>query len=230
MHLWPRIVKNTRTGAKGTEIKSTELTRDQINVDTLFEEFLRLKDFSCGEGIIFDDVSSWIMARKKAYAAFREKLGRDKLVDWDKLHVDYRDFLYFKHNYSWTTLYRSGLKPLSNLKKLWKLLTFVQDESISVRRRVREGLVGRYHCEGIGRNILTALLHTFDPDKYGVWNSRTEHTLALIRRKPRSTSDPGYAYQLINNELIQLQKELDTDLTTIDSLMWFISKKVQVIG
>ena len=229
MHLWPKRVKGTRRSIRGTEIEPIELTRDQINMDTLFEEFWRLKDFSCGEGIVFDDVSSWILARKKAYAVFREKLSRDKLMDWEKLRDDYRDFLYFKNNNSWTTLYRTGLKPLSNMKKLWELLTFIQNESINVRKRVRRGLIGRQHCEGIGKSILTALLHTFNPDKYGVWNSRTEDTLALIRRKPRSTSDPGYAYQLINRELIQLKEELDTDLTTIDSFMWFISKKVQII-
>lgn len=229
MHLWPKRVKGSRERTKGTEIEPVELTREQINMDTLFEEFWRLKDFSCGEGIVFDDVSSWIMARKKAYAWFREKFSRAKLVSWEKLHDDFRDFLYFKNNYSWTTLYRSGLKALSNLKRLWKLLTFIQDESIGVRRRVREGLSGRHHCQGIGRNIFTALLHTFNPDKYGVWNSRTEDTLTMIRRKPRLSSDSGYSYQLINNELIQLKNELNTELTTIDSFMWFISKKVKVI-
>ena len=229
MHLWPKYVKGNRVRRKGTEIEPVQLTREQINMGTLFEEFWRLHDFSCGEGIVFDDVTSWIMARKKAYADFREKFGQDKLVDWEKLHDDFRDFLYFKNNFSWTTLYRSGLQALSNLKRLWKLLTFIQNESIGIRRRVREGLSGRYHCKGIGRNILTALLHTFHPDKYGVWNSRTEDTLTMIRRKPRSTSDPGYNFQLINNELIQLKNELNTDLTTIDSFMWFISKKVQII-
>ncbi len=229
MHLWPKRVKGIRRGTKGTEIIPEELDRDNINMDTLFEEFLRLKNFSCGEGVIFDDVPSWIMARKQAYVTFREKLGRDKLVDWDKLHNDYRDFLYFKHNYSWTTLYRTGLRPLSNLKKLWKLLTFIQDETISVNRRVREGLAGKYHCAGLGRNILTALLHTFHSNTYGVWNNRTEHTLTLIHRKPRPTTDPGYNYQRINNELNQLTKELNTDLTTIDSLMWYISKKKPII-
>ena len=211
------------------EIAPVQLTREQINIHTLFEEFQRLRYFSPGKGIVFDDVSLWIKARKEAYAGFREKFSRDKMVDWQKFHEDFREFLYFENNYSWTTLYRRGLEALSNLKKLWELLTFLQDESIDIRIRVGEGLRGRYHCRGIGRNILTALLHTFYPDKYGVWNSRTEDTLALIRRKPRSTSDPGHNYQLINKELIQLKKELNTDLTTIDSFMWFISKKVQVI-
>jgi len=189
--MWPKRVKGIRTGtertrarARATEIEPVELTRDQINVDTIFDEFQRLKNFNCGEGIVFENVPSWIIDRKKAYAVFRDKFSREKLVDWEKLHDDYRDFLYFKHNLSWTTLYRSGLKALINLQKLWKLLTFVQDESIDVRIRVSEGLTGRYHCQGIGPNILTALLHTFNPDEYGVWNSRTIDTLDIIRRTP----------------------------------------------
>ena len=150
---------------------------------------------------------SWIFARKKAYAVFREKFSRDKLVDWEKLNEDFRDFLYFKNNLSWTTLYRSGLKALVDLKKLWKLLTFLQDETIDVEIRVREGLVGRYRTQGIGPNILTALLHTFNPDKYGVWNSRTTDTLDIIRRTPPSTSNPGHKRARLTN-LGQKDEEL----------------------
>jgi hypothetical protein len=227
MHLWPKYVKGDRVHIK--EIIPVKLTPDQININTLFEEFWRLQDFNCGEGIILPDVSSWIMERKKAYAVFREKFSQDKLVNWEKLGEDFRDFLHFKNNFSWTTLYRTGLKALNNLERLWKLLIFVQDESIDVQKRVQQGLQGGYYCQGIGKGILTALLHTFDPDKYGVWNSRTDDTLEMIRRTPSASSNIGHRYQLINNELIQLKNELNTDLTTIDSFMWFISKKVQVI-
>ena len=229
MHLWPKYVKGVRPLRKNWEIEPVELSRDQINMATLFNEFMRLQNFSCGEGVFFDDVPSWIMARKKAYATFREKFRQDRLVDWEKLREDYKDFLYFRNNMSWTTLYRTGLKALSNLEKLWKLLTFLQDESIDVQLRVRQGMQGKYYCYGIGRNILTAILHVFNPDKYGVWNSRTDDTLSMIQRKPRMRSDMGDNYTLVNDELVQLKTELNTDMTTIDSLMWFISKKVKVI-
>jgi len=228
-HLWPKFVKGPRPRKKETEIKTVSLTRDQINVHTLFAEFFRLHDFNCGEGIILDNVPLWIAGRRKVYEEFRKKFSQDKLVDWEKLTEDFRQFLYFKTNLSWTTLYRSGLKALSDLGKLWELLTFIQDESVDVQVRVRLGLQGAYHCQGIGRNILTALLHTFNPDKYGVWNSRTEDTLKIIRRTPRPIFDAGKKYLAINNELTQLGAELDTDLTTIDGFMWFISKKVKIL-
>lgn len=229
MHLWPKRIKGIRPRTEAQEIEPIELTRDQINLDTLFEEFCRLKNFSCGEGVVFDDVPSWIMARRKAYADYRGKFSRDKLVDWEKLREDYNDFLHFKNNLSWTTLYRSGLKALDHLKKLWNLLVFIQDESLDASARVQEGLIGGYQTPGIGPNILTALLHTFNPDKYGVWNSRTIDTLHIIRRTPPPTVGLGQKYELINHELIQLKNELDTDLVTIDGFMWFISKKVQMI-
>lgn len=228
-HLWPKHVRPPHSRKKETEIEPVSLTPDLINVHTLFAEYFRLHDFNCGESIVLDNVPLWIAARRKAYAEFRERFSQDKLVDWEKLDEDFRQFLYFKNNLSWTTLYRSGLKALLDLERLWKLLVFVQDESVDVEVRVRQGLQGAYYCQGIGRNILTALLHTFNPDKYCVWNSRTEDTLEIIRRAPRPTSDAGKKYVAINNALSQLGAELDTDLTTIDGFMWFISKKVKIL-
>jgi hypothetical protein len=229
-YLTPKIIKHqpSSTSGKG-EIKPEKFTRDQINVHTLFDMFLRLKDFNCGEGIFFENVPLWIAARRNAYHEFRNKFSQGKLVSWEKLSEDYRQFLYFKHNLSWTTLYRSGLQALTDIERLWKLLTFVQDETIDVETRVEQGLEGKYYCQGIGKNILTALLHTFNPDKYGVWNSRTEDTLRIIRREPSSFINLGKRYVAINGELLQLSRELDSDLPTVDGFMWFISKKVQII-
>jgi len=229
-YLRPKRVKGAHPRSKDSAIPPVELTREQINIATLFDEFMRLQHINAGEGVFFDDVPSWITERKKAYSTFRDKFRQNKLIDWEKLSEDFKEFLYFKNNMSWTTLYRAGLSALSELEKLWKLLTFLQNESVDVQLRVNEGLKGgKYYCHGIGRNILTAILHVFYTDKYGVWNSRTEHTLYLIRRMPKTTFDIGQNYKLVNNELKHLAAELSTDMTTVDSFMWFISKKVRLI-
>ena len=85
---------------------------------------------------------------------------------------------------------------------------------------------GQLHVKGIGKNILTALLHTLHPDRYGVWNNRTKQTLEILRRSPSPGHDLGSTYLTVNEKLLQLSKELDTDLTTIDGLMWYVSKRV----
>jgi hypothetical protein len=51
----------------------------------------------------------------------------------------------------------------------------------------------------------------------------------LLRRKPKQAADVGLRYVLVNQELLHLRNELDTDLTTIDSFMWYVSKIVKVI-
>ena len=88
---------------------------------------------------------------------------------------------------------------------------------------------GKEKVRGIGQGILTALLHTFYDDKYCVWNSRTQETLEILRRPPKTYSDIGKTYKEVNRELHGLAEELSTDLTTIDGFMWFISKHVRFI-
>jgi len=105
---------HTRMGSKPFSLKRRH---------TLFDMFLRLEDFNCGEGIIFNNIPFWITARRKAYNEFRNKFSQGKLVSWEQLSEDYRQFLYFKYNLSWTTLYRSGLQSLVDIERLWKLLT-----------------------------------------------------------------------------------------------------------
>jgi len=231
MFLRPKYVKETKprfTKKRATEIETLKLTRDQINVHTLFEEFMRLKDFYCGEGIVHDNVTAWIFDRENAYKEFQNKLSEEEISNPKALHDNFKDFLYFKNNLSWTTLYRSGMKALSQLARLRNLLIFLQNESIPVEDRVSQGL-GIHHVDGIGIGILTALLHTFYPDKYGVWNIRTTDTLDMIKRKPTLTSNVGGNYLLINKELKQLSEELNTSLTAIDGFMWFISKRIEII-
>ena len=231
MFLRPKYIKETKsrfTKKRATEIETLKVTRDQVNVQTLFEEFMRLKDFYCGEGIVHDNVTAWIFDRENAYKEFQKKLSKEEIGDLKALYDNFKDFLYFKNNLSWTTLYRSGTKALNQLDRLRNLLTFLQNESILVEDRVSHGL-RKYHVDGIGIGILTALLHTFYPDEYGVWNSRTADTLDIIKRKPSLTSNVGHNYLLINNELKQLSNEFNASLTTIDGFMWFISKRIEII-
>lgn len=88
-----------------------------------------------------------------------------------------------------------------------EIADFVQDETIDVETRVAQGLEGKYYCRGIGKNILTAFLHTFNPDKYGVWNNRTEDTLKILKREPKSFSNCGKRYADITDELFQFTLE-----------------------
>jgi hypothetical protein len=114
-------------------------------------------------------------------------------------------------------------------EKLSNLLFLLQDENVNIETRVSRGRGGKEKVPGIANGILTALLHTFNCEKYGVWNSRTKDTLKLLRRAPRRYQEIGAVYKEVNTKLLNLSRELKTDLTTIDGFMWYISKKVRVI-
>jgi hypothetical protein len=199
---------------------------EPVNIQTLFAEFNMLPPIVYGEGIVRQNSTLWITERRRVYKEFREKFSTDKLTSIGKLCEDYEQFLYFRNNLSWTTLYRKGLKALKEPERLWDFITFIQDESIDIRQRINKGLKGQLRVKGIGKNILTALLHTLHPDRYGVWNNRTKQTLEILRRSPSPGYDLGSTYLTVNEKLLQLSKELDTDLTTIDGLMWYVSKRV----
>jgi hypothetical protein len=210
--------------ACGIHLGRKSLSPEPFKVDGLFKEFMRLEGFTPGEGVCYDNVPLWISARKRAYAKYQEKFAASKLLVGENWRLDYKDFLYFKNNQSWTTFTRPGLEALKEPEKLRNLLIYLQEESITIEKRVQEGLQGEKHIHGVSQNILTGLLHTFHPDKYGAWNYRTDDALERIKRKPIKTTNAGKNYVSINEALTKLAKELNTDLTTIDGFMWFISK------
>ena len=109
------------------------------------------------------------------------------------------------------------------------MLFILQNEQIDVAERVRKGLHGENKIKGIGQGILTALLHTFNNEKYGVWNSRTVDTLQKLRRSPRMRFDIGEQYVEVNATLHGLAKEFNVDLTMVDGFMWFISKNYEFL-
>jgi len=226
--LRPKRLKIDRASAR-KEKKRIEIYRDHINIDSLWYEYIHLSPIDVGGGVVFKTVDSWILARKQAYTRFREKLSPDKLHDLDRILRDFKDWLLFRNNLSWTTFQRTGYQALKKPERLAELLFLLQNEKLDVGQRVRSGLKGEKKVNGIGQGILTALLHTFHNEKYCVWNSRTKDTLEILRRPPKTHSDIGRTYKEVNSKLHELTEELNTDLTTIDGFMWFISKHVRFL-
>jgi len=202
---------------------------NDIKLDSLFFEFKKFSPVSVGDGIVFRSVDAWISAKKRAYENFRKRFSIEKLLDFDYLKRNFKNWLLFRNNLSWTTLQRSGYKALEDPERLAKLIVLLQNEDLDVGVRVRRGLKGEEKVIGIGPGILTGLLHTFFDDKYCVWNRRTKETLEILLCPPSVYRDIGYTYKAVNNKLHEMAKDLNTDLTTIDGFMWFISKHIKFI-
>ena len=202
---------------------------DEIDLELLFTKYLEFSPIAPGSGIVFSSVDAWISARKEAYVNFRKRFSIEKLLDFECLKRNFKNWLLFQNNLSWTTLQRTGYKALDDPEGLAKLIMLLKNEDLDIEVRVRRGLKGEEKVNGIGPGILTGLLHTFFDDKYCVWNTRTKDTLKILRRPPAIYRNIGDNYNAVNDKLHEMAKDLNTDLTTIDGFMWFISKHVRFI-
>lgn len=204
-----------------------EINPDDINLNSLFGDFINYGPINVGAGFHFPSVETWISSRKRKYVYF-SRVFSIKNDDLTYVCHSYKRWLSFKNNLSWTTLERSGYKALSEKKRLAKLIKTLYDQEISLEKKVWRCLRGRFKINGIGKGITTALLHTFDFEKNGVWNNKTCESLELLGRLPKSFVHIGKNYVAINKILNEMAAELSTDLTTIDAFMWFINQKVKI--
>jgi len=134
---------------------------------------------------------------------------------------DFKKFLFFKYNYAWTKLYRTGLQALNDFERVKEAIRFLQNEDIDIITRIREvvDINGRYHVRGIGRNIATGILHTVDDkDRYGVWNNVVERALRKLNVFPGVSANPGITYYRINEVLNYLKKIINSDLLVLESI------------
>ena len=177
----------------------------------------------------FPSVDEWVRRRKQVYLEYQRKFSPNNLSNLAAVQRNFQSWLAFRNNLSWTTLQRTATNALEHPQKLANLLLNLQNEDIEIASRIRNALQGSDKIDGIGQGIATALLHTFNHDKYGVWNSRTVDTLKKLHRPTFPSEDLGETYKRVNNTLNALTKELNTDLTTLDGFMWFVSKNYEFL-
>jgi DNA-directed RNA polymerase subunit RPC12/RpoP len=207
--------------------KHIKLKPEDVHVDALWSDYLELSIPLFGSNNV--QPIQWTNMRKLFYKEYREKFSPNNLLNADLVKVNFHNWLLFSNNSSWTTYQRKGNGALEQPEKLRLLLLNLQNEDIEVADRVRMGLSRPNKVKGIGQSILTSLLHTFNDNKYGVWNSKTSETLKKLHRPLKTSRDIGESYADVNHMLIELTKELDTELTMLDGFMWYVSEYVDFL-
>lgn len=212
------------TDKKGKE----RLTPEQAQISKLWSVYIRSK-IDVTTKYTFPNPAEWVRRRNEVYSKYRKRFSPDKLDNFEILRDSFHSWLMFRNNLSWTTFQRTGSKALENPQKLANLLLYLQDENIDIATRIRGALQGSKKIDGLGDGIITALLHTFNNEEYGVWNSRTNDTLKKLHQPIFASDDLGESYIRVNNILKRLAKELNSDLTTLDGFMWFVSKNYEFL-
>jgi hypothetical protein len=157
--------------------------------------------------------------RAAVLARFRALFNAEHLPE---LTADeFRSFLSFKDNKHWSNLERLGpriTKDMAGLRQALQVLLSVQDPARIASELDRAlGL-----AFGMGKGVATALLLVMHDDIFGVWNSVTEDAMSEVGLLPAPTSGQttGQQYAAINAVLLELKRELEVDLWTLDWIWW----------
>jgi hypothetical protein len=106
-------------------------------------------------------------------------------------------FLDFENNRHWSGLHRSKNKITRSMEDLRNGLSILVDESRPLAPRFTKAYEAVY---GMGTAIASAILHVAYPEKYGVWNNKSEGTMKKLDLWPDSEygATVGEKYKNVN--------------------------------
>ena len=137
----------------------------------------------------------------------------------------FESFLLYDNNKHWTGINRYGSRMTQDMPQLQKALGILLDEGPPLAERYDQA-VGM--VKGLDKATATPILLVSYPDRYGVWNGKSEpglKSLKLYPTLPRGAT-PGQYYAAINDILIHLAAELDVDLWTLDAVWsWLVEEE-----
>jgi len=139
----------------------------------------------------------------------------------------FRSFLLIKNNKHWDGIHRQVNIITSDMEKLKNALKELLDESKPLKDRLdilfpkgKENFI-----KGLGRAVLTPILLVVYPDKYGVWNSRTEAGLKKVGLYPNFKRGASFSekYLEVNKILLDISNKYEMSLFKLDSVWWKLS-------
>jgi hypothetical protein len=136
---------------------------------------------------------------------------------------EFKSFLLFENNHHWTGLHRQGTRMCSDMTKLRRGLSTLLAEDQPLAQRLDSAIDDIY---GMGKNVASAILLVAHPDKYGVWNNRSEAQMKGLHVWPdfERGDSFGKRYLKVNQVLLRIRDALETDLWTLDGLWWFLDQ------
>lgn len=134
---------------------------------------------------------------------------------------EFRSFLLLENNRHWSGLHRHGPRLCADINRLRDGLRVLLDDTLSLAERLDRAIE---MVPGMGKNLVTAILLVTQPDHYGVWNNRSEAAMKRLNIWPEFERGESFGnrYVKVNQILLKLRDELQTDLWTVDTLWYYL--------
>ena len=179
--------------------------------------------------IILEKVNSpwWLESENNVIGKYGQMFNPANL---DKLtKEDFKSFLLVKNNFHWEGIHRQSNLITSDMEALKRCLKNLLDETIPIRERLEQifNVKGRgeYVIKGLGKAVITPILLVVYPNKYGVWNSRSEDALKKLELFPKFFPKDSFAdkYLKVNDIILDLAQKYDITLWQLDGILGYIS-------
>lgn len=131
----------------------------------------------------------------------------------------FKSFLSFKNNKHWWGIHRQGNLITKDMDRLRSALKILLDEKLPIKERLdRLFPRGRpNYIKGLGRAVATPILLVVYPDKYPVYNSRSEAALKKLGLHPEFSGEGfGERYMKIMGIICDLAERYDMSLLRLD--------------
>jgi len=145
----------------------------------------------------------------------------------DKLtKEDFKSFLLIRNNRHWDGIHRQSNMLTTDMNKLRAALKILLNENKPIKDRldILFPKKGENYIKGLGRAIITPILLMVYPNKYGVFNSKSEEGLKNIDMLPdMSRKSFAERYLTVNEELLQIAGDYSLTLWQLDEIIGWIA-------
>ncbi len=146
---------------------------------------------------------------------------------------DFKSFLVIKNNRHWDGIHRQSNMITENMPRLIGALKILLDETRSLKERLNDlfSPKGPSMIKGLGRAIVTPILLVVYPERYGVFNTKSEAGLEAAGLLP-NLKGKSFAerYVLVNEALKAFSKEHGLTLWQTDDILGWLSFSDKPIG
>lgn len=143
-----------------------------------------------------------------------------KLENLSKFEAsDFKKFTSFKENEHWNGIHRQHNSITKNMPKLRAALKTLLDESQEIDQRINQIRDESSGIKGLGRSVYSAILFTVFPNKYPVFNKKTESTLISLGLWAENASDTeGEQYKNVATVFRSLAEAIGCSLADLDGI------------
>lgn len=167
----------------------------------------------------------WEESEKKVVGKYGKLFHPSNLKDLTR--EEFISFLLYKNNLHWEGIHRQSGLITKDMAKLKKALSILLDEKRKIKDRLDFLFPKKQqnYVVGLGKAVVTPILLVVYPEKYGVWNNRSEGALKKLNLFPSFSRGAGFAdkYVKINTVLNELSQRFSISLWQLDGVLGEIS-------